>query len=558
MSSSKLDAIIAQLKAKKAAEAEAFATEQKTKLSTAISNASAPISEHSTASGMHGELITYNSEQQQFVNLVPTGADCVLIGAAGTGKTTCSNGAIQALIQSGLVPILDSKGHKHLRSGVPGIVVIAYTKRAVNNIRKVVPQEIKDNCITAHKLLEFKPEELYITDPETGEEKRTMRFLPSRNAENPLPETIHTIIVEEASMLGTDLYALIDAALGHKVQWIFIGDIQQLPPVFGPAILGYKLLELPVVELKQVYRQALESPIIRLAHRVLSGKPIPPAQLEEWNEKGKLTLHPWKKSLSADVAIMTLSKFFTNAVDHGAYDPDNDIILIPYNEACGTIELNKRIANHLAKKRGAITYEVMAGFNKHYFSVGDKILYDRQDAVIIDIQPNKAYSGQKVQVPSRTLDYHGYNPNYAADVAKASSTIYTEIDIDAILDAVSSDDERVTAASHILTIAKDTDNSDDVPIELSKAADINSLLLGYAITVHKSQGSEWERVFLCFHSSHATMTQREILYTGITRARETLYCICEPDTFVKGITKQRIKGNTLAEKAEYFKGRYVK
>jgi ATP-dependent exoDNAse (exonuclease V) alpha subunit len=53
------------------------------------------------------------------------------------------------------------------------------------------------------------------------------------------------------------------------------------------------------------------------------------------------------------------------------------------------------------------------------------------------------------------------------------------------------------------------------------------------------------------------MTQRELLYTAITRAKEELYIICEPETFTKGVLRQRIKGNTLVEKAEYFKGKYT-
>jgi len=51
------------------------------------------------------------------------------------------------------------------------------------------------------------------------------------------------------------------------------------------------------------------------------------------------------------------------------------------------------------------------------------------------------------------------------------------------------------------------------------------------------------------------MLQRELLYTAITRARESLYVICEPNTFEKGVLSQKIKGTTLAEKAEYFKGK---
>ena len=51
------------------------------------------------------------------------------------------------------------------------------------------------------------------------------------------------------------------------------------------------------------------------------------------------------------------------------------------------------------------------------------------------------------------------------------------------------------------------------------------------------------------------MISSELLYTGVTRAREELYIICEPDHFVKGIQSQRVKGGTLEEKAEYFKGK---
>jgi ATP-dependent exoDNAse (exonuclease V) alpha subunit len=51
------------------------------------------------------------------------------------------------------------------------------------------------------------------------------------------------------------------------------------------------------------------------------------------------------------------------------------------------------------------------------------------------------------------------------------------------------------------------------------------------------------------------MLQRELLYTAITRAREEILIICEPEMFTKGIMSQRVKGNTLAEKAEFFKGK---
>jgi exodeoxyribonuclease V alpha subunit len=504
----------------------------------------------STTTGMHGETISYNTEQQTFVDLVASGQSGVLIGAAGTGKTTCSKGAVTALIESGKVPVLKADGHKHLVDGSIGILIISYTRRAVNNIRKVQSEDLKNNCITSHKLLEYAPDYFDIQDPETGLFRKTMQFIATRNASNPLPDTIYTIIVEEASMLSVEFHAEILAAITHKVQWLFIGDIQQLPPVFGSAILGFKMLELTVVELIQVYRQALESPIIRLAHRVLSGKPIPVTEYADWKVKDQLTIHPWKKKLSADNAALTLAAFFRGAVDSGVYTPEHDIILIPYNKACGTIELNNQIANHLARKRNAMTYEVMAGFNKYYFSVGDRVLYDREDAEIIEITPNPVYTGAKVQPPSVTLDYWGHNPNLMNE--SAHDTYMEGDDIDMLLAQVASTEERVTQSSHRIVVRL-MDTAQELTV--NKASEVNALLLAYALTVHKAQGSEWRKVFFCLHHSHATMMQRELLYTGITRAREELYVICEPETFTKGILSQKIKGNTLAEKAEFFKGK---
>ena len=512
------------------------------------------LSTPSSTTGMHGESITYNKEQQAFIDLIGTGDPCVLVGAAGTGKTTCSQGGIKALIASGKVPVMQSDGHKHLVDGTIGILIISYTRRAVNNIRKVQSVDLKSNCLTSHKLLEYAPEYYDIEDPTTGLSRRTMQFSPSRNASNPLSTTIHTIIVEEASMLSVELFSEISAALIHSPQWVFIGDIQQLPPVFGSAILGFKMLELPVIELIQVYRQALESPIIKLAHRILSGKPIPATEYASWKTKGKLTLHPWKKKLNADNAALTLAAFFKAAIDSGAYDVDSDMILIPYNKSCGTIEINNQVANHLARKRNAITHEVMAGFNKHYFSVGDKVLYDREDAEVIDITPNPAYTGGRVQPSSRTLDYWGHNSK--PDNNRGFETHGTGIDdVDFLLSQIASTEDRVTQASHNIVVRL-IDTAQEMTV--TKASEVNALLLAYALTVHKAQGSEWRKVFFCLHQSHATMMQRELLYTGVTRAREELYVICEPETFTKGILAQKIKGDTLKEKAQFFKGKLAK
>lgn len=507
--------------------------------------------------GMNGAKIAYNKEQQEFIDLASSGKSCVLIGAAGTGKTTCTQGAINALINSGkLTPIKDNYSHKFIRQGSLNILVVAFTRRAVNNSKKVQSEELKDNCITVHKTLEYQPNYFEIFNSD-GTITKTMRFEPNRTVHNPLPN-IHTVIVEEASMLSLDLAIELKAALPSNVQWIFIGDINQLPPVFGPAILGFKMQELPIVELTQVYRQALESPIIRLAHRILSGEPIPAEHYSSptWDIPNKLKIHAWKNKISPEDACRTLAAFFKQAIDKREYDPEEDMILIPYNKGCGTTELNKHIANHLARLRQAITYEVVAGYTKHYLSAGDKVLYDKEDAVITKITPSDKYLGVKPQPASTTLDYWGHNSGGEESVTLTDEDLGINVDIDAILELASSSnsEERTNQASHEIELyLADSERY----ITITKSAEVNSLTHAYALTVHKSQGSEWRKVYLCLHHSHATMLQRELLYTAVTRAKEELYCICEPDSFTKGILTQRIKGNSLAEKAEYFKGKYI-
>jgi len=501
----------------------------------------------------YGKEIILNDKQSEFVKLAGTeGKSAVLIGAAGCGKSTTQYAVTQELIQSGRAGILLPDGHRHLIEGTPGILICAYTRRAVNNIRKNLPKDLQSNAITVHKLLEYQPVYDSVIDETTGEEKTKMSFVATRNAANPLSPTIHTIIIEEASMLGTSLHQEIINACPHNPQFIYLGDIQQLPPVFGPAILGFKLLELPVIELTEVYRQALESPIISLAHRILSGKGIEAKEFPSWKHPSKLTLHPWKKKIDAENALNTAVQFFCAAASSGVYDPEEDIILVPFNKSFGTVELNNGIANHLARRRSARTYQVIAGFNKIHLSIGDKILYDKEDAVILSIEPNPAYSGARPVPDSLTLDYWGYDPE-----ASATSAAFSESDMDFLLSQVSStssadEDSRVRQASHTVTVRM---LDSETVIKLDKASELNGILLGYALTVHKSQGSEWRKVFFVLHQSHATMISRELLYTAVTRAREELYVICEPESFVKGIQSQRVKGNTLAEKSEYFKGK---
>lgn len=530
--------------------------------------------------GVARDDITYNDKQQDFIDRGSAGQDLVLLGAAGTGKTTCQRGLGKRLIlDKKILPLKAST--KWLRAGVPGIAVLSFTNKAVNNIRHALPDVLKVHALTVHKILEFAPIFYEIPDEENpGQMRKTMRFEPTRNKFNPLPGGLKLIIMEEGSMVSAELDEMVSDACPHNPQRIYLGDIQQLPPVFGSAILGFKMLELHVIELTEVYRQALNSPIISLAWDILSGDPkrfdsraIPNPEnpkrkiwpvlqaLSRSNEDGTVLFQPWQKPLSADLALITCTKQFNVWADQGYYNPDDDILLCPFNVSFGTIELNKGISQHLGRKRGAVIHEVIAGFEKYYLAIGDRVLYEKEDAFILAIARNDEYLGKAPQPPSKYLDRWGHLRSEDMDEGaqneyQSSQTSADDFDlaaIDKFMAAAASDsEERVAAASHSITLRIPATGEE---VEVDTAAGINGMLGGYAITVHKSQGSEWEKVFIVMHNSHATMNQRELLYTAVTRARKYLHVICEPNTFERGVVSQKIKGNTLAEKAEIFKGK---
>jgi len=509
-----------------------------------------------TAKHAQSSRMEFNPEQLAAIELGLQGKSFCLIGAAGTGKTTVTQELIARLQRAAhMRPLADST--KHLTSGAPGIVICGFTNKAVNNIRKKLPANLQGHCITIHKLLEYAPTYYEVVDDE-GQMRTTMRFEPSRFAGNPLPH-ISTIIFEESSMIGTDLYKQVLEALPRPAatQFIFLGDLNQIPPVFGPSILGFKLAEFLTVELTHVYRQALESPIISLATAIRTASSDVPINLLttvkiDKGEHGNLTIHPWKKRIDKDSAIIVMKNFLNKMIDSKDYDPKEDMILCPFNKSFGTIELNKIIADKLAKDSGATVFEVIARYTKSYWAVGDRVLVDRHEAVITKITNTVGYIGKLPRTESKTLDRWGFDPE--------SDTPTNELTADQILNVLdtlggSEDDEAKNLASHTITVYfPDLDESRD----LNTAGEINSMLLGYCLTIHKSQGSEWQRVFLFLHDSHATMISRELIYTAVTRSRHSLYIVCEGNTSGKMNSLERaaqrpiIPGITLQEKIAYF------
>lgn len=516
--------------------------------------------------------IVWNAEQQEAIALgasIPFKSFC-LVGAAGTGKSTVTTDVIKSISKKYRL----EEATKYLRKGSPAVAIITFTRRAANNARRLVHDDMKGNVVTAHKLLEYSRDFEDVYDPTTGVFKKKIVFFPTRNKHNPLPESLKVIVVDEASTLSYEtLYAQVREAAPH-CQFIFIGDLNQLPPVGGDGVLGYKLQELPTVELTHVYRQALESKPLALAHRVLSGEPIYTKELKgEWSGHPDLNVMTWDSSLKNDwkLAIQVAASVLKMRFLSGDYDPDNDIVLCPFSQKkfC-TDELNRWILDFAFPERQI--HQVIAGFEEHYLAVGDSVLYNKDDYVIEKINRNASYRGKAPsdipcdrwgrgklgekfiyeQEKKPVIDMAENGGQFTAqDVADAAAFFggeEFEYNVEAIAEG---EDDRVNQASHVLHL-RSLDNPEQTVV-ISSAGDINAITFGHAVSVHKAQGSGWDRVFLFIHHSHSILLSRELLYTAITRTKKKLEIFCENDTFVKGIRAQRIPGKTAAEKAKYFR-----
>lgn len=513
-----------------------------------VFNGEAP-QEEGQYKGAFSLSIELNEKQIMARDLAMEGKSFCLIGAAGTGKTTAQRAVAEALLESDRLVSCDFKvqGAGGARVTGPSFVACAYTRRASNNLARAIhknprlEQVLRHNIMTIHALLEFEP--VIFWDEE--KKKESMRFEPQRNAANPL--TITHLVIEEASMVSLDLWRQLYEALPVGVQIIFIGDLNQLPPVFGPSILNYALVQLPIIELTHVYRQAGDSLILENAHRILEGR-------TDLAEGPDYQIIRGKNDQQVGQAKMAnaLSRMFELWYDSGEYQPDEDMILSPFNKQdLGTTNMNKWIAQFLGAKRGAIVHEIIAGFNKHYLAVGDRVMVNKQDGYITKISVNAQYHGQEPQVPGSDLSRFGVRI-LGADSASGDDLDdvllgYSNFSLEELEEQAA---ERKQQASHLVDILLETGQT----VTLSAAGDFQEqfFTLGYVLTVHKAQGCEFRKVFLLLHKDHGVMLFRELLYTANTRAREFMVTVAKDWIIEKAIKQQRIKGNCLQDKLEYF------
>lgn len=512
---------------------------------------------------MEQPTFIFNDQQKDAIALARTGKSFCLTGRPGTGKTTVTVEIVKQL--ANLHPDV-GLGHKWISDPAKPFFICSFTNLATNNLKYKLPKDLQQQALTIHKSLEYTVEQIQeIT--EEGEIVSKMRFYPKRDELNKL-EGIKLFVLEEATLCGLVLADEVERALPKDCIRVYLGDINQLPPVFGSSIFEKVLPYLPTVTLTQVYRQKDGSPILDLVHGIIDGKTkdMDYKELRETYERktpagevkftffGKKTSKEDITEIFCDEDKGFLKALFSQGV---AFKPYEDVILIPFNKHFGTIALNNAINHHFSQQANEPVYEVICGYFRKYVAVGDFVMYNKNRCRVEVIEPNYTYGGVQPVAPRVDLLRDGSNRKgdpvqlELDELSLDGSGIDTmELWQENLVQASREETSEAVsnAASHKITLF---DMDMEMTYTVSTRGDINNMEGAHALTVHKSQGSEWHRVFLLLHNSHNVMINRELLTTAVSRASNTLMIFSEMDTFSKGTGRQVIKGDSEEEKIEW-------
>lgn len=291
---------------------------------------------------------------------------------------------------------------------------------------------------------------------------RLLGFTPGKGFQyhDKFPLKIDFLIVDEVSMLDLLLTYNLLKAIRPGTQVLFVGDVDQLPSVGAGDVLRDIIAseQVPVLRLTKIFRQAEGSLIIKNAHRINHGQ----MPLFSQSERGDFFLFPAEDAEKAAEWIVDLVS--SRMPEKFGLDPIEDIqVLTPlYRGLAGVDALNMQLQTKLNPIRPRKAEHKLFG---GIFRVGDKVMQTRN--------------------------------NYDKDVFNGDIGRISQID-------------RI---EQVLVVDMDQDRK--VRYDFSEA---DELVLAYAVSVHKSQGSEFPAVVMPILTQHYVMLQRNLIYTAITRA----------------------------------------
>ncbi|MDO4296522.1 MAG: ATP-dependent RecD-like DNA helicase [bacterium] len=368
----------------------------------------------------------YDETQALAIQTAISSKVMVLTGGPGTGKTTTTQGILEALKFYGCQ-----------------VLLAAPTGRAAKRMAEATGMEAK----TIHRLLEYKPPEGY-----------------QRNEKKVLEGDV--LIVDEASMIDVLLMNSLLRAVPPQMSLILVGDIDQLPSVGAGNVLRDIIDSacFPVICLTKIFRQAQSSRIIMNAHRINRG------EFPDCRNGAKSDFFFVEREEAEEAAAEIVDLVKRKLPSYYQVEASSIQVLTPMQRGVvGASQLNLALQEALNPRELALRHGGYA------YREGDKVMQIKN--------------------------------NYDKEIFNG--------DIGRV--------ETVQMEQRSLTVLFESGGVEK-RVEYEQA-DLDELTLAYAVTVHKSQGSEYPVVVMPVLMTHYVMLQRNLIYTGITRAKKILVLV---------------------------------
>lgn len=321
---------------------------------------------------------------------------------------------------------------------------------------------------------------------------RMLGFNPEKDFENVEKIKADVLILDEASMIDLQLMSTLLDRLPEHIRLIIVGDSDQLPSVGAGCVLKNIIDSeaVPVARLNEIFRQAAQSRIIVNAHKIISG------QIPEIDNNANTDFFFFRQEEPETIRDTIIRLVKSGIPEKFGYDSFSDIqVLAPMRKGIiGTDALNVALQEALNPNGEQLVRNI------RQFRVGDKVM----------------------QVKN----------NYQKNVFNGDIGVVCGIDRENQNLIVDMGDQKVEY----------------------DFSDLDELVLSYAATIHKSQGSEFPVVVIPISTQHFIMLQRNLLYTGVTRGKKMVILVGTSKALAMAIRNNKIakRNSMLAERLQLF------